>query len=94
MESLKDSKDTAPKKSINPQTMVRTDFKEQKLEKFFSTHDTSVVKENKKPKMLDVSHEEEYEKEHELFLKEVNNLEDKIAEKSMFNTIMEVESGW
>lgn len=90
IEPLEDPKDTTAKKPIHPHTMVRTDFKEQKLEKFFL--------ENIKPKRneelkLDVSlTEEEYDKKHQLFLKDVGNLEDKIIDKTVSdNLIMEVE---
>lgn len=72
MEPIKDPKDNS-KKSTNLQHMVRTDFKEQKLEKFFV--DKNPVK--TVCKALDTSlTQEEYERAHNQFLENVENLED------------------
>lgn len=72
-EPLKDHKESTTKKSVVPQMLVRTDFNEQKLDKFFM--------DNKKPiqhefKTLDDSvADNEYEKKHDLFLKDIEKLE-------------------
>lgn len=91
MEPLKDLKDGTARKSVNAQNMVRTDFKEQKLEKFF--FENAACKEEDKPKALNASiTEEEFERYHQLFLDGVERLEDKIMNKTA-NNIMEVDDG-
>lgn len=82
MEPHRDLRDGTIKKSVNPQMMVRTDFKEQKIEKFF-LENNKPANEIEQEKILDISMaEEQYEKNHKLFLEGVENLEDKIMDCS------------
>lgn len=90
---MKDIKVETSKKSVNPQNMVRTDFKEQKLEKFFFEVDKH-QNEGAKSKPLDISlTEDEFQKNHKLFLKDVENLEEQIMNKTDSDIVMETEQG-
>lgn len=92
MEPLKDSRNSTEKKTVYAHNMVRTDFKEQKLEKFlFDNNKRTNTKEERKP--LDVSvTEDEYDKNHDVFLKCVENLEDKMMNKTD-NDLMDDDNG-
>lgn len=69
--------------------MVRTDFKEQKLEKFFFETDRIKPRKNE----ADISLAEEDEEEgHKQFLKGVENFEDKILEKTDNDIVMKDDS--
>lgn len=74
--------------------MVRTDFKEQKLEKFFNQADKFKTCEQKsRQKVLDVSLTKEDEEEHhKLFLEGVENFENKILDRTD-NDILMQETG-
>lgn len=88
MEPLRDTKEGTAKKTVNPQMMVRTDFKEQKLEKFFLESNKPVIDKEQVRKVDTSLAEEEYEKNHKLFLKGVENLEDEIMDCSENNVVL------
>lgn len=72
------------KTKINPQVLVRTDFKEQKLDKFFSETGKSKYSTDE-PGMslvhISLANEEE-EESHRLFLKGVENLEGRLLDRT------------
>lgn len=97
-------KDGAQVRSVNPKDFVRTDAKEQKIEKFFGApikkDDANEVKVNQNAPFhelnaipeqtkIDVSlTEEEFQKQHELFAERNEKFEDRILNQSA-NSILE-----
>ncbi|CAH2010901.1 unnamed protein product [Acanthoscelides obtectus] len=70
-------------KTINPKEFVRTDFKEQKLDKFFTT---STTKNNSDEKKMNESiNAEEFQQCHAEFIARTNKLEDLIVQNSDSN---------
>ncbi|KAG5870199.1 hypothetical protein JTB14_013893 [Gonioctena quinquepunctata] len=97
-------KDTATK-CVNPNNLVRTDAREQKLEKFFGDplkkndidgNSNKKKNENHSGVKIDANKsltEEEYQKHNESFLKRTENLEDILLSKSVENIVdLDIES--
>ncbi|XP_044744859.1 DNA mismatch repair protein Mlh1 [Coccinella septempunctata] len=71
-------------KTINPKDLVRTDAKEQKLDKFFGSPviKTNEEKSSKKEQNISLT-EEQYEMEHENFIKAGEEFENKVLNKTV-----------
>lgn len=90
-EPLKDHKESTSKKCVVPQMLIRTDFNEQKLDKFFLDNKNSIKEERNS--LDDSLRDVEYVEKHELFLKHVENLEDKIMNSSENDITMKNDDG-
>ncbi|CAG9814820.1 unnamed protein product [Phaedon cochleariae] len=77
-------KHNATSKNINPNSMVRTDHREQKLDRFFTDMKKPELNvKGTKNIMNDSLTEEEYQKHNEMFMKRTEDLEDKILDKTV-----------
>ncbi|XP_023013533.2 DNA mismatch repair ATPase Mlh1 isoform X1 [Leptinotarsa decemlineata] len=81
IEFKRDESDTSTKQ-IKPNSIVRTDAREQKLEKFFGEPSSKKVEDIKEKNPNESLTEEEYQKHNESFLKRTENLESKILNKT------------
>ncbi|KAK9869246.1 hypothetical protein WA026_002996 [Henosepilachna vigintioctopunctata] len=77
-----------PNKTINPKELVRTDAKEQKLDKFFGA--TSKPNEKRNIQMDTSLTEEQYEEAHKNFLQNGDDFEQKLLNKSTNNDMFEI----
>ncbi|VEN33907.1 unnamed protein product [Callosobruchus maculatus] len=81
IEASKQKNRTAIEKNVCPKEMIRTDFKEQKLDKFFAAA-TSKNNDDDSKKINESINAEEFQQCHAEFVERTNKLEDMIVEQS------------